>query len=360
MNMKRLLTFFGIAAISASLLASCKILNLEKQELQDLVIPDKAKPSEEMTYGSIAAESHAAHAVRYVINGQDSPYESVELFGDGTYLIAKTGAESRPQLMHAVVRKAGNGLKVSIPKPSQAMTKAGGDGYYIAGGYEMKEEGNYSLEDFGSLKIDENNGNVNLTFENTLGNRICTVFASESSVVSGDASESLCRRWNVESLEQWVYLGILNILELKYVGGKKPHYEGTGVSTMDEEVLQEMIDAACSSVTFSPYGTYCCTYNSGEVLYSTWMWANEKQGTLFYDWQEGENEEGYVTARFKDNKCLLYEDYTIDISGMINDGVLEDEEDELESDEFFDISEILGSSDTELRYLIINTLVAAE
>ena len=163
MNMKRLLTFLGIAAVSASLLASCELLNCGNQGLQDLVIPDKAKPSEEMTYGSIAAESHAAHAVRYTIKGQESPYESVELFGDGTYLIAKTGATSRPQLMHAVVRKAGNGLNVSIPKSSSAKTKAG-DEYFIVGGYEMKEEGNYSLEDFGSLKIDENDGNINLTF----------------------------------------------------------------------------------------------------------------------------------------------------------------------------------------------------
>lgn len=359
MNMKRLLTFLGIAAVSASLLASCELLNCEKQGLQDLVIPDKAKPSEKMTYSDIAAESHANHAVKYVINGQDSPYESVELFGNGTFLIAKTGAESRPQLMHAVVRKAGEGLKVSIPKPAQAKTKAG-DEYYIVGGYEMKAEGHYSLEDFGTLKIDDKSGNVNLTFENTLGNRICTVFASESTAVSDKASENLCRTWNIESLEQWAYLGILKILDLKYVGGKNPHYEGTGVSAMNDELLKEMIDAACCSVTFSPYGTYCCTYNSGEVLYSTWMWANEKQGTLFYDWQEGENEEGYVTARFKDNKCLLYEDYTIDISGLINNGVLEDAGDELESDEFFDISEILGSTDTELRYLILNTLVAAE
>ena len=359
MNMKRLLTFLGIAAVSASLLASCELLNCGNQGLQDLVIPDKAKPSEEMTYGSIAAESHAAHAVRYTIKGQESPYESVELFGDGTYLIAKTGATSRPQLMHAVVRKAGNGLNVSIPKSSSAKTKAG-DEYFIVGGYEMKEEGNYSLEDFGSLKIDENDGNINLTFENTLGNRICTVFASESPAVNDDASASLCRTWNVESLEQWAYLGILKILELKYVGGNNPHYEGTGVNEMDKGELQEIIDEQCSTVTFSPYGTYCCTYNNGNVLYSTWMWANEKQGTLFYDWQEGENEEGYVTARFKDNKCLLYEDYTIDISSIINGEEFEDEDDELESDEFFDITQILGSDDTELRYLILNTLVAAK
>lgn len=355
----RIPALFYATIVSVIALTSCELLNLDKISLQNKIIPNEAKPSEEMTYGNLADESHAAHAVKYTITGQDSPYESIELFGDGTYLIAKTGAYSRPQLMHAVVRKEGEGLKVGIPKPSSAVTKAE-DEYFIVGGYEMKEEGHYTLEDFGSLKVKEKDGEINLTFDNTYGNRICTVFASETPAVNDSASESLCRTWAVESLHQWVYLGVLKVLDLKYVGGKNPYYEGTGVSSMDKETLQEMIAGACRSVTFSPFGTYYCTYNNGEVLYSTWMWINEEQGTLFYDWESGENEEGYVTARFEGNKCLIYEDYTIDISDMIEDGELEDEEDDLENDEFFDMNEILGSRDTELRYLILNSLTAAK
>ena len=306
---------------------SCDLLDISKDDIKNLLIPDAAKPSKELTLGNTADEEFASIAVKYVISDYESPYESVELLGDGTYIIAKKGASS-------------------------GVTRAE-DEYLIMGGYEMNADGNYSLEDFGTLKVEEEGDKFNLTFDNTYGNRISTVFAEKSPVLTDDVTKSLCRTWDVDGIDQWMYLGALKLAEFSYVGGSKPHYTGAGIDKMDEETLEELIGATCCQVKFTPSGTYFCTYNNGEVRYSTWKWVNKEQGTLYYDWQQGENEEGYVTVRFDGKKCNIYEDYTIDLSGIVDE---EDLEDTMEDEEFIDIDEILGSTEVSLRYLIVNKL----
>ena len=311
-------------------LTSCDILGI-KDDIKNLLIPDAAKPSKELILGNAADEEFASIAVKYVISDNESPYESVELLGDGTYIIAKKGASSR-------------------------MTRAEED-YLIMGGYIMNEEGNYSLEDFGTLKVEEEEGKYNLTFDNTYGNRISTVFAEKSPVLTDDVTKSLCRTWDMAGIDQWMYLGALKLSEFSYVGGPNPHYEGASIDMMDQETLDELVAGTCCKMIFSPSGTYCCIYNNGTILHSTWRWANKEQGTLYYDWQQGENEEGYVTVRFDGNKCNVYEDYTIDLSGIVDE---DDLEDAMEDEEFVDIEEILSSTDLQLRYLIVNKLEASK
>ena len=324
---KKLLASFAILFA----LTSCELIGLDKDTIKDILIPDAAKPSKEFTPGNAADEEYAAHAVKYAISDNESPYESVELFGDGTYLIVKTGAV-------------------------QGMTRAENE-YFIEGGYVMKEEGHYTLEDFGTLKVEEKEGEYNLTFDNTYGNRISTVFASKEPVLTDEMTESLCRTWDVSGIDQWMYLGALKLAEISYIGGTNPHYEGAGISEIDEETLEDLVGETCCKVIFSPSGTYYCTYNNGTVLYSTWTWVNKEQGTLFYDWKKGENEEGYVTVRFDGDKCNIYEDYTIDLSGALTE---EDLEDAMEDEEFVDLEEILGSSEINLRYLIVNKFQPAK
>ena len=324
---KKLLASFAILFA----LTSCELIGLDKDNIKDILIPKEAKPSKEFTPGNAAEEEYAAHAVKYVIAGNDSPYESIELFGDGTYLIVKSGAEF-------------------------SRTRVESD-YFIEGGYVMKEEGHYTLEDFGTLKVEEKEGEYNLTFDNTYGNRTSTVFASKEPVLTDEMTESLCRTWDVSGIDQWMYLGALKLAEISYIGGKNPHYEGSGISNIDDETMEDLIGETCCKIIFSPSGTYYCTYNNGEVLYSTWSWANKEQGTVFYDWQQGEHEEGYVTVRFDGDKCSIYEDYTIDLSGILTE---EDLEDAIEDEEFVDLEEILGSTELSLRYLIVNKLQPAK
>jgi len=312
-------------------LTSCDFTGL-KEDIKNFLIPDAAQPSKKLTPGNAPEEKFAAHAVKYVISDTESPYESVELLGDGTYIITKKGA-------------------------SAALMTRAEDEYIIMGGYVMKEEGNYSLEDFGTLKVEENDDQYNLTFDNTYGNRISTVFAEKSPVMSDNITKSLCRTWEMTGIDQWMYLGMLQICQFSYVGGSNPHYTGTGVDQIDEETLEELIAGSCCKMIFSPSGTYCCIYNNGEVLHSTWKWVNKEQGTLFYDWEMGEHEEGYVTVRFDGETCKLYEDYTIDLSGIVDE---EDLEDAMEDEEFVDMQEILGSTDITLRYLIVNKLKASK
>ena len=64
-----------------------------------------------------------------------------------------------------------------------------------------------------------------------------------------------------------------------------------------------------------------------------------------------------MTARFDGDTCNIYEDYTIDLSGILDE---EDLEDAIEDEEFVDLNEILESTEMSLRYLIVNKMKAAE
>ena len=64
-----------------------------------------------------------------------------------------------------------------------------------------------------------------------------------------------------------------------------------------------------------------------------------------------------MTVRFDGDKCNIYEDYTIDLSGALTE---EDLEDAMEDEEFVDLEEILGSSEINLRYLIVNKFQSAK
>lgn len=323
----------GAAVVLSSVSCIQSILKTDKL-IADKDLPSGVLPSEEMTYGSASAETYAAHAARYSIEVEDdSPYAFVELFGDGTYLIAKVGYQS------VYGRKATKGYE---------------DSYYIAGGYTVEQEGHYSLEDFGTLKIEEEGDGYNLIFDNTYGNRLSTVFATKDAAMTDDASKSLCRTWNLNTTEEWMYLGSALVINTKYTGGENPKIEGkVGV---DSEDLEESIAGMCKRMVFSPAGTYFCTYNDGSVRVSTWEWGNAEQGILFFDWRVGEQDEGYVTIRFSGKQMRTYEDYTFDIMSYIEDEM--DEEDE-GADAYIDILEKFAG-DSKLRYLIVNSLEAAD
>ena len=307
-------------ALAAFLSVSCvgKILN---DTISDDDLPKGVLPSKEMTYGNAADEKYAAHAARFTFESSaEFPYVSMELFGDGCYLISRT------------------------------FTRSDDGGIYVEGGYTVTEDNIYILENFGTLKIEENQDGYNLIFDNTAGNRISVVYAEKTPAISGDATKSLCRTWRIDTIEDWMYMGSKLIIKTKYYGGENPRIEGSVGVTEDD--MKNQIDNICKEMRFSPYGTYHCTYNNGTTRVSTWEWGNEEQGILFFDWEQGEQDEGYVTIRFSGKQLRTYEDYSFDIAEYI-----EEEADEEESQAYIDIIKKLTGNAT-LRYLIVNTLTA--
>ena len=144
--------------MAAFLSVSCvgKILN---DTISDDDLPKGVLPSKEMTYGNAADEKYAAHAARFTFESSaEFPYVSMELFGDGCYLISRT------------------------------FTRSDDGGIYVEGGYTVTEDNIYILENFGTLKIEENQDGYNLIFDNTAGNRISVVYAEKTPAISGDAT----------------------------------------------------------------------------------------------------------------------------------------------------------------------------
>lgn len=332
--MKNILRSLTAAAVVISSVSCIQSILKTDELISDKDLPSGVLPSENMTYGSASAETYATHAARYSIKATDEfPYVSIELFGDGSYLITKSGYQS------VYGRKATKGYE---------------DSYYIAGGYTVEQEGHYSLEDFGTLKIEEEGDGFNLIFDNTNGNRLSTVFATKDAIYTDDASKSLCRTWDLNTTEEWMYLGSNLVINTKYTGGDNPRIEGKiGV---DSEELQESIAGMCKRMVFSPAGTYFCTYNDGTVRVSTWEWGNAEQGILFFDWKAGEQDEGYVTIRFAGKQMRTYEDYIFDIKSYIEEELDEEEEG---AGAYIEILEKFAG-DSKLRYLIVNSLEVAD
>jgi hypothetical protein len=320
--MKKILIRSIAVSFAALVSISCvqKLFNNEAVSDEDL--PNGVLPSSEMTYGNAPEEPYAKHAARFNVTATaDFPYNLVELFGDGTYMFTNVPGKS-------------------------------GDGVYLAGGYTVEDGDRYSLEDFGTLKIETEGDNYSLLFDNLNGNRLSTVYGSKDPVLTDNASKSLCRTWDVNSIERWMYLGSKLLINTKYHGGENPYIEG--IAGIDGEDMESSVQYECKSVRFSPSGTYTCTYNNGQVLVSTWKWGNAQEGILFYDWENGEQEEGYVTVRFSGKQMRIYEDYTFDLSEY-----LLDEEDEEESQAYINIlNKFAGNS--KLRYLLVNTMQAAK
>lgn len=349
--------FFVLCNLAAAALmcSSCVEDIIETDDIiSDDDLPAGVLPSKDFNPGKFVAEKYSDAAAKYNISDPSSSFSSVELFGDGTYLIISKDAAYQTQSSVAVAQDVDGGIKVYMPKSQQkaSVSRAYGD-YYISGGYTVEQKGNYVLDDFGTLKIDENGDGYNLTFDNQYGNRISTVYATKEPAVGDEAAESLCRAWNVNTTESWVYLGSVLLSNVKYIGGDVPRYEGLGDDVSEYEI-QEAIDESCCKIIFSPYGTYYCEYNNGTVKVSTWKWANKDQGTLFYDWQIGENDEGYVTVRFAGNQCRIYEDYTIDLSEYLEEDYYYDE------DVYYDYVDLFGEDGAMLRLLNVITLDAAQ
>lgn len=313
--------FRNLAVILVAISATSCIQKIFSDELiKDSDLPKGILPTNEMTYGNAKDEKYAEHAVKFTFTRSDNfSYSSIELLGDGTFLL--------------------------LEYPS----KAGYDGY-IAGGYTVEAKGRYSLEDFGTLQIEENGDSYNLVFDNLNGNRISTVYAVKEQAQTDNATKSLCRTWQIQTTEEWMYLGSSLLINTKYHGGDEPYFEG--VVGVDDEEMQYNIDAMCKTMRFTPYGTYYCTYNNGTERISTWKWGDAEKGILFFDWEYGEQDEGYVTVRFAGSQLRTYEDYIFNLEDYI-----EEESDDEESQAYIDVLSAF-TGDKQLRYLIVNTMTS--
>lgn len=294
-------------------------------------VPNLALPTENMTYGKLEAEPMAKYAAKFTTTDPSATFESIEFLGDNTYVITPKGINPYSVRTVKVSRKHGEiGAKLAKRK-SRATVPAYYDDPYIRGTYNIDRENRYVLDNKDIYEVSlGDDGKYVLTYTNMNTGRTSIVHCDKAAPIIDKASQSLCRTWRHKASHSWVY-----------VNGVQAYYERVDGSEYEE--LREVI--------FTPFGTYICYYNDGEVDQSTWQWEDAEKGILFYDWQD-ETEpdaEGFVTVRFAGQQARFYEDYSYGREEALENEVIDEEDLSYIEDEYGTIKNLRSLCVTELE-----------
>lgn len=300
----------------------------EDDEVTD--VPSVALPTENMTYGKFEAEPMAKYAAKFSTNDPSAEFASIEFLGDNTYVITPQGLS--PAVAKAVRVSCVRG-EFGFKFTKRSPRRLGRNNYadpYIRGTYTVDQNNHYVLDNKDVCEVSpQPDGQYVLTYTHRETGRTSTVYCDKATAIADKASLSLCRTWRHKASHSW-----------SYVNGIEAYYERVDGSDYGE--LRE--------VTFTPYGTYICIYNDGEIDQSTWQWEDANKGILFYDWQD-ETEpdaEGFVTVRFAGNEARFYEDYNYGREEALENGFIDADDLAYIEDEYGTIKTVRSLCVTEL------------
>ncbi len=287
--------------------------------------PAGALPSEEFVLNTLPDEPYAEDAIRIVANGNDATFKSLELIGDGSYLLT-FDPYSTPFYASEAGQAKGKG---ALSKSRTAIRTRGTrdengtitsiENGLMYGRFTKLAEKKYRLSDGTEIDLRSASGsNGTVTYKRADGH-ISTVYVNVLKPTVTDATKSICHTWGCNTDEYWLYLNGLYIAHAKqvYSNGRVDSYYKTvsGGPTKDEffEEFANPDNEYCYKVVFTSIdenrngGTYLCFYLDGDLQVTNWQWDDERQGTLhWYD----EWDSAYCTVRFAGNQMRVYEEYS--------------------------------------------------
>lgn len=284
--------------------------------------PAGALPSDEFDLNTLPDEPYAEDAIRIVAEGDNAPFISLELIGDGYYLLtfepysdpsyfSETGRAQRKGALrksHTAIRTRGtwdeNGTLTSIEEGLQygRFKRLGDKKYALSNGVEIDLQ-----------NASGSNGTV--TYKSSVDGRISTVHINVFKPTVTNATKSLCHSWENNNFEFWAYWNGVYMAHGKqaYNDGKVESYfeavPGLGLSQDDFSAPEEYCykSVFTNSSENNNGGTYICFYLDGDWQVTNWDWEDEKRGTLhWYD----EYDDAHCTIRFAGNQMRVYEDYS--------------------------------------------------
>lgn len=291
-------------------------------------IPNGALPSAEFSLNNLGDEPYAESAKKFIVQyGDKVPFQSIEFLPDGHYLMladetlmAKSGNVSVALAGNKInITKRGNRLTL---KPT--MTRSGDETFTFGNGNEYgtftkNGDNNYILSNGAEVKIlNESGSNTTISYLDSNG-IISTVYVNSAEKTVDNATHSLCRTWNINSMEIWGYVNSAYIAYGKQtINNGKAHTEIKVSPSFDDEIdIDDILDddlAAPYKVVFSSYGTYLVTYLGGETELALWSWYDPSQGILHYNHNVDNDDDydwkGECTVRFAGKQMRIYEDYT--------------------------------------------------
>ncbi len=297
-------------------------------------VPEGALPSSEFNLNNLSEEPYAESARKYIVQQSGvMPFGSVEFMADGHYLIlsddkllAKSGKVSVGLAGKKVtVLKSGAGLsfKAATTRGTDNETVTFGNGCEY-GTYTKQGENKYVLSNGTSMEILEETGsNATISYIDRNG-RTSTVYVNTETKTVDSATKSLCRSWNINSLEFWGYINNAYCVHGKQTikdGKAETLFELSPSIDSDEFEEDDFLDGddeAPYKVKFTRFGTYIVSYLNGEMELAAWSWVDASQGIFHYeDYYDSEYDYDYdydwtgeCTVRFAGKQMRIYEDYS--------------------------------------------------
>ena len=322
--MKRNFLYACLIALASVGFTACE--SDENGEYDEENIPKGALPTEEFTLGNFEDEPYAEDAIKIEVQStvEGNPeFSSIELFGDGHYLMSGANYHNAPQKNVRMEREADGSVSVFKKRGTKRMaTRANEDGTlifdndsYTYGTYTREQKGMYHFNNGASLDLRQlQEGSSTVVYTNSSG-RKSTVYVSHVITENDKWTKDLCRAWRLNSYETWHYLNGAYIAHGKQwiTNGVVSHnveFSEDAQKGEYDKVLDEDSEF-CYRVIFSTNNTYICFYMDGTVEVSKWEWREPYNGVLHY-WDpldtDDTDSDGDVTVRFKGKQMRVYED----------------------------------------------------
>lgn len=308
----------------------------ENGEYGDEKIPEGALPTTEFTLGNFEDEPYAEDAIKVEVQStlEGNPeFSSIELFGDGHYLMSGAHSNHAPQKTVKAKREADGSVSVFKKRGTKRMaTRANEDGTiifdngsYTYGTYTREQKGVYRFNNGALLDLRKlQEGSSEVVYTNSDGSK-STVYVSYNVDEKPLEMRNICRSWRMNSFETWHYFNGAYIahgkqwIENGVVSHNVEFSPAAGKWDYDKDDVLDEDYEFCKRVIFSS-STYLCFYVDGTAEVSGWDWRDRSNGTLYYydlfDQDNTDKWDGYVTVRFKGSQMRVYEDYNDSEDGM--------------------------------------------
>ena len=332
--MKRNFLYACLIALASVGFTACE--SDENGEYGDEKIPEGALPTTEFTLGNFEDEPYAEDAIKVEVQStlEGNPeFSSIELFGDGHYLMSGARSNHAPQKTVKAKREADGSVSVFKKRGTKRMaTRANEDGTiifdngsYTYGTYTREQKGVYRFNNGALLDLRKlQEGSSEVVYTNSDGSK-STVYVSYNVDEKPLEMRSICRSWRMNSFETWHYFNGAYIahgkqwIENGVVSHNVEFSSAAGKWDYDKDDVLDEDYEFCKRIIFSS-STYLCFYVDGTAEVSGWDWRDRSNGTLhYYDLFDQDNTDkwdGYVTVRFKGSQMRVYEDYSDSEDGM--------------------------------------------
>ena len=300
-------------------------------------VPNGALPSAEFTPNNLPDEPYAEDAIKIVAEDEDAPFYSIELMGDGHYLLCLTRPTELPTKAVCVDKTANGGFRISNSHNTSAMrtrsvtdengtTNIGyGNMYY--GAFEKIGDRKYRLSNGCEIELQEQSRAIKTIWYSSPDGLVVTIKISIYDNVLDDNTRSLCRTWNYNSIEIWGYVNDAYIVHGKQtiVDGRVEREFESSMSDWEEDDILDDDSELCYKAIFSTNGTYLCFFRDGTAEAYSWEWSDEKSGTI-HTWDASEysldkQDHLYSKIRFAGRQMRVYNDVSEREDGMTSRSV---------------------------------------